>query len=243
MLVGGATAQAISYGQPDNGAHPYVGSLVAVEDGEVFQWCSGTLISPTVFVTAAHCVSPFPDVDLRVTFDPVVSNSATLLSGTAIGNPNYTNKFGPDPKDIAVFVFDEPVTGITPARLPTANLLNSMRADGSIKTTWFVAVGYGDIRDTKRKAFVNILPGGERRKASQSFLTMQNAWVNFSMNISTGNAGTCYGDSGGPHFVGNSNLIVAITSWGDAPCKAIDVSYRLDIASARAFLDDYVTVP
>ncbi len=65
------------------------------------------------------------------------------------------------------------------------------------------------------------------------------------MNPSTGSGGTCYGDSGGPHFLGgpDSNLIVSITVTGDAPCRATDVTYRLDTESARAFLDDFVDLP
>ena len=65
------------------------------------------------------------------------------------------------------------------------------------------------------------------------------------MNPSTGSGGTCFGDSGGPHFLGGatSNLLVSITVIGDAMCRATDKTYRLDTASARAFLDDFVTLP
>jgi secreted trypsin-like serine protease len=65
------------------------------------------------------------------------------------------------------------------------------------------------------------------------------------MNEATGNAGTCYGDSGGPHFLGGatSNLIVSITVTGDAVCKATDVTYRLDTPSARGFLASFVSLP
>ena len=65
------------------------------------------------------------------------------------------------------------------------------------------------------------------------------------MNPSTGSGGTCYGDSGGPHFLGgtSSNLIVSVTVTGDSVCKATDKTYRLDTATARGFLDDFVAVP
>jgi hypothetical protein len=65
------------------------------------------------------------------------------------------------------------------------------------------------------------------------------------MQPSTGDAGTCYGDSGGPHFLGGvqSNLIVSTTITGDTACRATDKTYRLDTASARGFLDDFVTLP
>jgi secreted trypsin-like serine protease len=65
------------------------------------------------------------------------------------------------------------------------------------------------------------------------------------MNEATGDAGTCFGDSGGPHFLGGmtSNLLVSITVTGDRWCKATDTTYRVDTDSARDFLEDFVTLP
>jgi hypothetical protein len=63
------------------------------------------------------------------------------------------------------------------------------------------------------------------------------------MNPSTGNGGTCYGDSGGPNFLGTSQIIAGITITGDAVCRSTNVVYRLDTESARAFLSQYVTLP
>ena len=61
----------------------------------------------------------------------------------------------------------------------------------------------------------------------------------------TGSGGTCYGDSGGPHFLGgvDSTLEVALTVTGDATCKSTDIDFRLDTQAARSFLKDYVTLP
>ena len=58
------------------------------------------------------------------------------------------------------------------------------------------------------------------------------------MNLATGNGGTCYGDSGGPHFLGD--VVVAVTVTGDAPCKATDKSYRVDTSEAHEFLAPYL---
>jgi hypothetical protein len=63
------------------------------------------------------------------------------------------------------------------------------------------------------------------------------------MNPSTGDGGTCYGDSGGPNFLGSSNTLAATTITGDAICRSTNVVYRLDTAAARAFLGGYVTLP
>ncbi len=55
LLVWGGVASAITYGQPDGNRHPNAGALVGTFDGQQHPYCSGTLISPTVFPTAAHC--------------------------------------------------------------------------------------------------------------------------------------------------------------------------------------------
>jgi hypothetical protein len=57
---------------------------------------------------------------------------------------------------------------------------------------------------------------------------------------------TCFGDSGGPNFLGGptSDLIVATTISGDDDaCRTTNLDYRLDTATARAFLGKYVALP
>ena len=71
--------------------------------------------------------------------------------------------------------------------------------------------------------------------------------MNLSMNPSLGDGGTCYGDSGWPHFVylngQEATIIASITFTADIPCKAAEISYRMYTASVRAFLANYVTLP
>jgi V8-like Glu-specific endopeptidase len=56
LVVAVAPVGAITDGEPDNNRHPYVGLMVAFDDDGNRLWrCSGTLVSPTVFLTAGHC--------------------------------------------------------------------------------------------------------------------------------------------------------------------------------------------
>jgi hypothetical protein len=69
------------------------------------------------------------------------------------------------------------------------------------------------------------------------------SWLRISMNPATGYGGTCYGDSGGPNFLGSSDIVAATTITGDAVCRSTNVTYRVDTSSARAFLGQFVTLP
>src|SRR3982750_2709833 len=68
-LIAAAPAAAITNGQPDGNGHPEVGALLAQQAYSDGTWatCTGTLISPTVFLTAAHCDEGVSHVN--VTFD------------------------------------------------------------------------------------------------------------------------------------------------------------------------------
>src|SRR3712207_6696083 len=134
-LVCGGVASAITYGQPDGNRHPNVGALVGTFDGQKYPYCSGTLISPTVFLTAAHCGETGERV--YVTFDSEFSSKSRLYSGTFQAHPSYPGAEN-DPYDIAVVVFDRPIKGIEPAQLPTLGQFDSLP-----KNQQFTAVGYG----------------------------------------------------------------------------------------------------
>lgn len=255
LLIAAWPAAAITFGEPDGNAHPFVGSMVLRIPGEgVFQWCSGTLVASNVFLTASHCTAPvdsylqaYPGSEMLVTFDPSISESSTFYTGTWYTNPGFLNAKGADDTgDIAVIVLDQS-PGITPAALPTAGLLDELQASHVLKDTLFTAVGYGTVRDTIRTGFAGILDNMDRNRVDQEFLSLTPAWLTLSMNSATGNGGTCYGDSGGPHFVHldgvETNIVASVTVTGDAPCKATDKTYRTDTPAARDFLDDFVDLP
>ena len=71
--------------------------------------------------------------------------------------------------------------------------------------------------------------------AEQPLVNVHRGYVLFSMNLARGFGGTCYGDSGGPHF-NAAGEIVAIITTGDIPCKSTDQASRTDTADALGFI-------
>lgn len=249
-------ALAITYGEPDGGAHPNVGSIVLKIGDDYYQICTGTLISEDVFLTASHCTSildfyvDYYGGEVLVTFDPTITPGGTFFTGVWYTNPNYNafqGQYGnSNPGDVGVIVLDESPE-ITPASLPEAGLLDALAADHMLKDTQFTTVGYGGVRETNRTGFQGILDNLDRNRVDQGFLSLTKSWLTLSMNLSTGNGGTCYGDSGGPHFIhlngAETDIVASVTVTGDAPCKATDKTYRMDTESARSFLGKYVILP
>jgi secreted trypsin-like serine protease len=244
-------ANAITYGQPDDSLHPNVGAMIRLRpsDNQLRIVCSGSLISPTVFLTASHCTSfveSTGQTDIWVTFDSTFTSSSTLIHGTMHTNPLY-NQSQSDPEDIAVITLDEPVTGITPVQLPPAGLLDTMKAAGTLKHQLFTSVGYGIQQPLPG-------PGGithdfpmERWYSVGQFWALNDSWLRLAQTQATGDGGTCNGDSGGPEFLGagpnETPIQVSVTITGDAQCFATNVDYRLDTPQARAFLGQFVTLP
>jgi V8-like Glu-specific endopeptidase len=241
-LMFASGAGAITNGGPDGNGHPEVGALLAQQAYSDGTWeeCSGTLVAPRVFLTAAHCDEGVSRV--AVTFDSsYVASTGSAYWGTWHADPGY-NQSQSDPQDMAVVVLDKPVKGIQPAQLPAAGSLSGLTGDQQ-----FTSVGYG------AQAVTNG-PGGKtyhyadvRYVATGTLNSVTPSWLRISQNASTGNGGTCYGDSGGPNFLGagvsETDILAATTISGDSACRSTNVDLRLDTAPARAFLSQYVTLP
>jgi hypothetical protein len=242
VLVFAAGASAITYGEPDGNGHPEVGALLAPQAYSDGTWasCSGTLISSAVFLTAAHC--DWGLSRMAVTFESVYdAATGKTYWGTWHADPLFSGAQG-DPHDIAVVVLDKAVKGITPARLPAAGSLANLPSNQG-----FTSVGYGaqsvtiDHGPTFHYADIRYVA------TSDTLFAINNAWLRISMNPTLGDGGTCYGDSGGPNFLGagstETNIVAATTITGDFMCRATNVVYRLDTASARSFLAQYTRLP
>lgn len=232
-----SSVSAITYGTPDGGQHPGVGAIVVQNsDGTLRPRCSGTLIAPQVFLTAAHCGGITP---VLVSFDELLNPAAGVYAGTFVADPAYMpGDSRSDNHDIAVILLDG-APGLPVAALPTLGQFDGLI--GNNRGQQFTAVGYGRSEPT-------IVPGqgvvnartNARLYAVSSINTVTPFYLHLSQNPVREDAGTCFGDSGGPNFVGAGsgeiNVLAGITVTGDAICRATNDVYRLDIPSVRAFL-------
>ncbi len=227
-LVLAAGAAAIMNGTPDGSGHPQVGALVFAGEPQ----CSGTLISPTVFLTAAHCTVELPANRVDVTFSQQLDASTwSLRSGTAYSDPLYAGD-KQDGHDLAVVVLDGPVSGVTPGQLPEADALSKRFA----KELSYTNVGYGFSERIDDPGTLRFVYDGLRRVSTSPYHQLTRSLLKLD-------GGVCYGDSGGPRFAGSTSTIVAVTSGGDKKCAGVNWSTRLDTTTARAFLGQFVALP
>jgi hypothetical protein len=248
------TAKAITYGFVDttNTFRNTGAFIVRGTNGQIFPICSGTMITPDVFLTASHCTAyysqtlapagyiAFVSLDPSIPFGPLTSNSTNLLAvAHVVTNPNF-NQSQSDPGDIGALILSSPVNSVTPATLPACGLLEQLNAQNGLKNAVFTPVGYGlqnRVMDGGMPFFQDMNPI-PRMFAFSSFNALNPGYLRLSQNPATGNGGTCFGDSGGPNFLSVSGqpILAAITITGDSVCRATNVDYRLDTLSAQSFL-------
>jgi hypothetical protein len=210
-------------GTPDS-THTYVGALVTHE-GEL---CSGTLVSPTVFITAAHCI-PADGELVALSFDQAWNGPTAF--GVGFRDPAWVASQGglshSDLNDVGVV---EIVSG--PLDGPYASLPSRVGYDDSLPNNQAVTnVGYG-VQDAKAQA-----GAGVRQSVTEKIIPGGGATGANFLKISGGN--TCFGDSGGPNLVGDT--IVAINSYGpSASCNAVSYSQRLDTPQVAGFIAHFL---
>jgi secreted trypsin-like serine protease len=244
--------RAIVNGEPTGSSYGNVGALLFDFDNNGISgddlFCTGSLISPTVFLTAAHCVvtSYTPPVSqFYVSFSSdLYSKSFKYIKATGyVYDPNYGHDQAKLNDLALVFLPANSTRGITPLQLPPAGYLDQLAAQGALSKALFVNVGYGT--SSTRTGPPGFPFDGVRKSSLSEFMGLQPTWLGLLMNQSaTGQGGDCYGDSGGPKFLdGNPNMVLATVTTGDYPCRATTWDWRLDTPESRAFLGNYVALP
>lgn len=232
---------AVTDGELDGDGHPYVGLMVAQDDeGNPLWRCSGTLLSPTLFLTAGHCTEP-PAAHVEIWFDADVESGIPDngypyegdVGGTPYTHPDY------DPNafflhDLGVVVLDEPFVLDAYGALPELNQLDALKTRRGRQDVTFTAVGYGLQASFPDAAAWKDVSERVRMVSYPHLIQINGGLVgDFSLLLSNNHAtgGTCFGDSGGPNFIGDSNVVGGVTSFGmNGNCAGTGGVYRVDQA-------------
>jgi trypsin len=261
IVLAGGVAQAIINGEPDRGpkAHPYVGALVSVPssgefEGQRIPLCSGTLISPRVFLTAGHCTDFLirKDLPTYVSFDPTYKpGESKVIKATPYLHPRFClpedkaecappgrpEIVGSLPRDfrydVGVAVLEKPVRMASYGALPDAGLVETLKEGQSL-----TAVGYGTTGyeiDGEPPPRPQLVYPEDRYRATVRLLNTNDALgdmfvktTGVSLIRGKGEA-PCKGDSGGPLFMPDQQTIVGVTSFGAPVCRGPAYYQRMDL--------------
>ena len=261
-----APSHAITGNYVEDFEHPYVGMVAFYDEEGVFTGrCSGSLLSPSVFLTAGHCTDGGTTAivwfqqDAGADFNPETGEPATsgYPDGCAVGtlgtlcatsselyNWGFADFAGfPDTKDLGLVILDQPITMEQYGQLAEVGTLDPFATARGNQNLTVTASGYG----LSYSSPVAVESFRSRLMAHGTVTNLRSSNT-AGFNVQTvgngkGRGGTCSGDSGGPIFLGGyeSNLIVAVTSFGlNSYCRGVDFSYRVDTAAAQAWILDTV---
>jgi hypothetical protein len=258
-------AAAITNGSADGNNHPYVGLMTAhAENGNYLWRCSGTLLNTHVFVTAGHCTEG-PAAYAVVFFDsgPIIPDPAFTLTtrscdgiaGYPCGGPNsYTGAIHTHPQfdtnafflhDLGVVVLDG--AGFDPGSFGALPKLDSLDNLHPGRSTTFTAVGYGLQAAFPDASAWKDIAIRERMVAHPWLHQISTGFVGDASLLLSNNAssgGTCFGDSGGPNFVADSNVLAGVTSFGlNWTCGGTGGVYRVDKSDDLDWLATFGVAP
>lgn len=239
----------ITYGTIAANRFPAVVLILMEVDGQPAFRCTGTVIAPKVVLTAGHCTGePSEFSGMRIFTESDVQNgdnnypfgggANSIEAASWQSHPQYTNS-NFSRHDVGVIVLRKPVS--VPAseygQLPALNSLDALRPSSS---TTFTAVGYGLQRINPA-----LVVAQKVRMFSEPHLLQINTGFTGSYSLLLSNnassGGTCFGDSGGPDFVGangSSRVMAGVTSFGlNGSCGGTGGVFRLDRRDVLDFVN------
>jgi secreted trypsin-like serine protease len=251
LIASAGPAGAITDGEPAGEAHPEVVLIIMEVDGAPAFRCSGTMIAPTYVLTAGHCAgAPGEYSGMRIFTESDVENGDnnypfagpnSIEAVRFAAHPDYPNA----PffvNDVGMIELAEPFypggdENFEFPTLPAVDQLDAFQTRRGKQDVTFTAVGYGLQRINP--VFVE---SNRVRYVAHPKLNMINApgfTGDFSLLLSNNHStgGTCFGDSGGPNFLGSGNVVGGVTSFGiNGNCAGTGGVFRMDRQNVQDFV-------
>jgi Trypsin len=252
--LGVTPAGAVIGGSPDGNAHPYVGVSVYYDANGVPLWgCSGTLVSPTLYVTAGHCAGPEEpgaprpaSAQIWFTSGPPArgnypGHGASCsgyvgfpcrgdVTGLPVAAPGWNGTL-PD-HDLGVVQLATPMPSLGHATLAPLGYLDGLATKRGLQNVNFTVVGYGN--EVEGPTNVVAIPMRNAGTTQLQNVTDIDVLMTASNGNGTGGSAICFGDSGGP--VLNGGYLVAQISFTTKYCNGNSGAFRLDTAAAQGFI-------
>lgn len=186
------------------------------------------------------------------------AGGAVAVEGTPYTNPDYRSPENPygggnglpafSYRDVGIVVLDEDIDVGGFAALPTAGLVDTLKNKTDIDF-----VGYGVQYEAQ-------IPGkylpppppyyrwtGLRQRLYAASELVSGKFVHsaefmrLSLNPGGGKGGTCFGDSGGPDLLGETNTVLAVNSYvTNINCSGVGYSSRIDIQEVLDWINSFL---
>jgi hypothetical protein len=246
LVAAGARVMTVTNGEPDGNRHPYVGLVIQpIPDMPGFySICSGAALSPTKFLTAAHCADPSMPVFVTYKSAPPYSLAKDFTSGTFHPNPAWCIGCGPglqgfDYHDVAVVTLDKRANPGAFASLPAAGLVDTLAMGTAVDIVGYGVQGFAS-GGGPRQQLSSLIRYFAPSQLIQSDNVSSAEFIKLSANPSQGSGGTCFGDSGGPDVLGGTNIVLAVNSYvTNGNCSGVTYSNRVDLPDVLGFINSF----
>jgi len=257
LVVAVIPAGAVTDGELDGNGHPQVVLILKQVDSVPAIRCSGTMLTPTYVLTAGHCAgAPGEFSGMRIFTESDVEAGIGTTNNYPFAGPNSVEAVRwaahPDYPDYPFFFNDvgmielaEPFDPGVFGELPDVDSLDQYKTKRGLNKVTFTSVGYGLQASYPDPAYFLASNTRTRYVAHPKLIQINTPGFtgDFSLLLSNNHStgGTCFGDSGGPNFLEDTNIVAGVTSFGlNGNCAGTGGVFRMDRQNVQDFVNDFM---
>jgi len=242
FLAAVAPVMTVTNGQPDGNGHPYVGVAIQfIPNTNFVAVCSGSALSATRFLTAAHCFDPSLPVFVSYKSGPPFTLASDFTQGTFHPDPDWCIACGPglpgfDSHDVAVIALNAARNPGTFVMLPAVGLVDTLAMKTGVDIVGYGVQGFirGGGKPGEIFLFTRYFAPSQ---LVQSDELQSVEFIKLTANPAQGKGGLCFGDSGGPDVLSGTHTVLAVNSYvTNGNCAGVTYSQRIDLPDILAFI-------